>query len=247
MPDYVYWGRAAASLLRHVRTAGFARNLLTAGLTADAAPKAATIDFLAAYPEAEGLPVSMDDVEFRRSNMDPLEQYILAALVTINSPRRIFEIGTYDGATTLMLARAAPRAEVFTLDLQPESADAADVFEEATNAAASGVGSRFAGREEAARITRLFGDSLTFDYTPWRGSIDLVLVDAGHSYENARADTMTALSLLSPGGIVVWDDYMPGWPGVVRAVDELPQRAQIRRPEGTALAILDRTRFGGSA
>ena len=46
-----------------------------------------------------------------------------------------------------------------------------------------------------------------------------MLVDAGHEYEFVKADTETALRLIRPGGTILWDDYDPGWPGVVRAVD----------------------------
>ncbi len=52
-----------------------------------------------------------------------------------------------------------------------------------TENAKAGVGSLFAGQEAAARITQLLGDSLSFDFSPWFNSIDLVLIDGGHEYE----------------------------------------------------------------
>jgi predicted O-methyltransferase YrrM len=82
-----------------------------------------------------------------------------------------------------------------------------------------GVGSRFQGLAEAERITQLLGDSRSFDFSPWAGTIDLVLVDAGHEWDAVAADTRTAQALLAPGGVIVWDDYMTTWPDVIRAVD----------------------------
>lgn len=166
--------------------------------------------------------------------MDPLEQYVLGALAQVRQPRRIFEIGTYDGATTLLLARNAPDAEVFTLDLPPEGAGAATVTEEVKNAG-QGVGRRFRGTDESERITQLLGDSRTFDFGPWYGTVDFVVVDGGHELDCVRADTATAFRLLKPGGVIVWDDYERGWPGVVQAVDECGR--PTTHIAGTALAV----------
>jgi hypothetical protein len=65
----------------------------------------------------------------------------------------------------------------------------------------------------------------------------MVIIDGGHEYDSARADTASAPRLVSPGGLVNWDDYRIGWPGVVRAVDEsgLP----IFRLADTDLAVYE--------
>jgi predicted O-methyltransferase YrrM len=193
------------------------------------------VHLLDAFPEVEELEVDIGRTRFRRSNLDPYERFAVGSLATLRQPLRIFEIGTYDGATTLLLARCAPKAEVFTLDLPQSAADAATVAMEVENAKA-GVGSLFAGQEAATRITQLFGDSRSFDFSPWFDSIDLVLIDGGHEYEVVSADTATAKKLLNPRrGVAVWDDYMPGWPGVVRAVDE--SGLSVFSIAGTDLAV----------
>lgn len=237
--SFAYWTEAGRSLARNVRTPGFARELATAGLRRDAGPKAPTVFVLDAYPEADGVAVEMGEVAYRRSNLDPMEQYVLAVLAKLREPRRIFEIGTYDGASTVLLARNAPNAQILTLDLPPAHARAATVEKEVENAAA-GAGSRFRSAPEAERITQLYGDSRMFDFSPWLGSVDLVLVDAGHDYDCAHADTVNALRLLAPGGLIVWDDYQVGWPGVVRAVDEC--RQPVRHIASTDLAVFDSAR-----
>jgi predicted O-methyltransferase YrrM len=176
-------------------------------------------NLLEQYPEAVGMVVAMGDVTYRVSNMDPFELYCLAAIARIREPKTIFEFGTYDGATTLWLANTVPEAEVFTLDLPPELLG--DWERETLTTGpkgADGLGTRFRSTPHSGRITQLLGDSRTFDFSDFFGRMDLIVVDADHSYECARSDTENALRMLSPRGTLVWDDF--GWPGVIQAVEE---------------------------
>jgi hypothetical protein len=50
-------------------------------------------------------------------------------------------------------------------------------------------------------------------------SLDFVLIDGGHSYEDASADITAWLAKLKPGALLAGDDYE--WPGVKQAVNEL--------------------------
>ncbi|WP_044042144.1 class I SAM-dependent methyltransferase [Caballeronia insecticola] len=58
-------------------------------------------------------------------------------------------------------------------------------------------------------------------------SFDLVYVDAGHDYDDAKGDTNEAVRTLRPGGMIVFNDYTMVDPlldseyGVVQAVNEL--------------------------
>jgi len=243
--DIRYWGRALRSLGRHVPHRQFTRQWLTAGLAADAAPRALSAHIFEVYPEIEGCRIPMGDVEYRIFNMDPLERYCLASLAAVLRPRTIFEIGTYDGTTTLLLARAAPEASVFTLDLPPESLHDPEIdphgWMQAAFAKVGGVGSRFQNAPESSRITQLYGDSRTFDFSEYLGRMDMVLVDGAHVYEVAQSDSENAMRMLTPQGIAVWDDYAPQWQGVVRAVDEAAARhgKVIWRLAPTELAIYD--------
>ena len=72
----------------------------------------------------------------------------------------------------------------------------------------------FQDEPKRARIHELFGDSITFDYAPYLGQHDVVLVDAGHKYDHVKSDTQNALRLLSAeGGVIIWHDF-PNAPGV---------------------------------
>jgi hypothetical protein len=64
------------------------------------------------------------------------------------------------------------------------------------------------------------------------------LLAAAPDYEHVSVDSRNALEIMKPGDTVIWDDYGAGWPGVVRAVDELARKFAIRRITGTSLAVL---------
>lgn len=235
--DGRYWLSALAAFARSARRPGFLADVARSGLTLERQGKAPVVSMLGAYPEIAGLTVDLGAISFRKQNMDPLERFFLAALVALRQPTLIFEIGTFDGSTTLLLARNAPGAQVLTLDLGADQFGQATVRAEADNVRAGGIGSKFIGTPEAMRITQLFGDSRSFDFEDWYGRADLVVIDGGHEYDRASADTRTAQQLVNSGGVIVWDDYLPQWPGVVRAVDETGASAvHIAR---TGLAVLD--------
>ena len=48
-----------------------------------------------------------------------------------------------------------------------------------------------------------------------------MFIDGGHDEEVCRHDTALALRLAQPGGVVVWDDDTPYWPGVYRVINEV--------------------------
>jgi predicted O-methyltransferase YrrM len=49
---------------------------------------------------------------------------------------------------------------------------------------------------------------------------DVVYIDAGHDYTSVKADIGAWLPKVRKGGIICGDDYISGWDGVIRAVDE---------------------------
>jgi hypothetical protein len=115
----------------------------------------------------------------------------LCYLVAYRKPRKILEVGTYRGLTTLNLALNAPQAEVHTVDI--------------TDAWGSYY---YAERPEIGNIKQHHGDSNTFDFRTQVGpGVDFCLIDGGHSYAQVRNDTLKALPLMVDDGILLWDDY----------------------------------------
>jgi Methyltransferase domain len=170
---------------------------------------------------------------------------VLSALSKRLDSRTMFEIGTYRGEASWLLAHNLPQLRVFTLDL-PNLQAVDQVALELTDRGEYFThwerGNRYTGTAEAARITQLWGDSATFDFSPYYGQMDLVFVDASHSYSYVKSDTEAALRMLAPGGTIVWDDYTY-YPGLYRYLNELAP--SLDRPIlhilETRLAVYSRT------
>lgn len=174
-------------------------------------------------------------------NVTLLELMVIAKVVATVKPRVVLEIGTFDGRTTLNLAANAP-GTVLTLDLPPDKLGSTELPIDPSDASyieKPVSGARFLNRPERTRITQLYGDSATFDFTPWLGGVDLVFIDGAHSREYVLNDTDRALRLLRPeGGVVLWHDYDAAFDGVTVALDEIRARGvPVRHVEGTTLAI----------
>ena len=175
-------------------------------------------------------------------NVTLLELLVLSRVVRERQARSLFEIGTFDGRTTLALAMNAPNdAIVYTLDL-PQHASAGLGIERAERAFVDKPrsGARFLHTDAATKIRQLYGDSATFDFTNY--AADFVFVDGSHAYEYVLGDSERAFALLQgSGGTIVWHDYGE-WVGVTRALDKLATTdgrfANLRAIEGTTLAIL---------
>jgi len=150
------------------------------------------------------------DVKVTRS----METHFLATLVKEVNPQAIFEIGTYNGFTTLHLAINSPEScKIFTLDLPPDynilkakklSYDDLLVIKLSQKT----INQRFYKKHALeGKITELYGDSATFNFSDYYGKMDVVFIDGNHSLEYVRSDTENAFKMLSPKGIIVWHDY----------------------------------------
>ncbi|HUP91350.1 MAG TPA: class I SAM-dependent methyltransferase [Solimonas sp.] len=165
------------------------------------------------------------------------ELMVLAGVVQALRPQQIFEIGTYTGASTLLLALNAPaEAEITTLDLDPATRDAYFRSIGETRQIRYELGNHFRDGPWAGRIHQRLGDARNFDYAPYEARMDLVYVDASHDYSQVRHDSLSAMRMLRPGGVVVWDDYKPVSIGVIRALQEIALEHPLYHIEGTRLA-----------
>lgn len=164
------------------------------------------------------------------------EQLVLQAILAGREVRNAFEIGTFNGGTTKVLAEglAGDGGIVTTMDLPPTEFDATQQPKGVTG---DGVGRAYLDSPAAHRIEQMLEDSLAFDPTPYAGRYDLVLVDGGHEYVHGVADTRTALRLVAPGGVILWDDFVPYWHGLVRGICEVMEGRPLCRLAGTSLGV----------
>lgn len=242
-PELVHRRAAAAAFFRHLGDPRFLRHLASSGLRYERAGRAPSGEILTWFPELETTVVTIGDLQFQAQNMSPMEIYCLLGIVAVRGSRRIFEFGTYDGATTAHLSASAPDVEIWTLDL-PDDQGFLHTQAERSGELPKRTGFRYRDSPHARRIKQLYGDSRQYDFSPWANSMDLVVIDGGHSYETVRSDSANALKMLAPHGIIVWDDYSPVWPDVVKAVDDFGRANRLEpvHVATTGLAVLDLTR-----
>jgi predicted O-methyltransferase YrrM len=179
------------------------------------------------------------------ANVRVSELGILAALAAdCADGTDLFEIGTFDGRTTLNLALGSPpRCIVHTLDLPPgvetkfPLAEGERHMVEKPRPGARYEKHRATYPAAVDKIRQWLGDSATFDYSPYRGSCSLVFVDGSHDYDYVMSDSRAAMDMARRGGIVLWHDYGI-WEDVTRALEELAQREghALRHIAGTSLA-----------
>ena len=176
-----------------------------------------------------------------------VDSWVLAVLA--KHAHTMFEFGTCTGKTSYLWAvNSPPDARITTLTLPPESRDvlaSREGTDEVAIAIAAGesvcTDFLYSGTEAEAKVTQMFGDSMTFDETPFLGQCDLIFVDGAHSYSYVVSDTAKALRMLRPGGVVLWHDYYPGhvdaqiW-GPNMHLEGLVERMPLVHLEGTAIA-----------
>jgi predicted O-methyltransferase YrrM len=164
----------------------------------------------------------------------------LCLLARLSKPKVIFEIGTLAGYTAVHFALNAPEARIFTLDLGPEDRSSlpTTVMDDSF---ISKHEHRPKALEQFPQVTCLYGDTAKFDFSPYRGLVDLFFIDGAHSYEYVRNDSLKAMECTHPGSVIAWHDYgRYGVNGVSRWLEEFATDRQICRIPGGSLAFMRR-------
>lgn len=174
--------------------------------------------------------------------------YCLAAMTGAVAPKRVLEFGTFLGISTLTIALNSPSdCRIHTIDLPDEvSPDAISTLKEAdrlhVRTSRFRVGQAFHGQRVAHKISQISANSLMLNLNEYLSNekMDLVFIDGGHSFEIIQRDTENALSVLSPRGVILWDDYWWFYPEVVRYLDSLSKQLPLYRLEDTNLVVYAR-------
>lgn len=154
--------------------------------------------------------VEFDGAAFATHMFDALNYSVLGAALTALQPRRVFEIGTYEGVTSQFILDHSP-ATVVSI-----------AYPRGRNSLPK-PGLRVTSRD---RFTQLIGNSHDLtpaDFLARFGRMDLVLIDGDHTYRGVKADTQLALSILAPGGVILWHDARTRkYPDVERYLRDSP-------------------------
>ncbi|MGT2932983.1 O-methyltransferase [Streptococcus catagoni] len=144
---------------------------------------------------------------FARNENIPIIQHEVVAyfrvLIKALAPKRILEIGTAIGFSTLLLAENAPNAEIITIDRNPEMIDLAK--------------KNFAKYDRAGKITLLEGDAADL-LKRLDQRFDFVFLDSAKSKYIVFLPEI--LKRLEVGGIIIMDDVFQGG-DVVKSLEEV--------------------------
>jgi predicted O-methyltransferase YrrM len=151
------------------------------------------------------------------------ELVVLAGICRWLKPKEVFEIGTFNGRTTVNLAASCPADTiVHTLDIPHDHPQFAQVEGEERFQLRQNAGALYRNSPYAPKIHQLWADSAEFDEHPLHGQIDLAFIDGSHSYDYVKNDTEKVMRMMAPHGIILWHDYHPQYPDVARYLEESP-------------------------
>jgi len=148
------------------------------------------------------------------------EMLIRLGLSIEGDNKKIFEFGTANGSTTAVLARYFE--QVYSIDFYKELSQfvAPSQLNEVPALENVGIHAR-----AYPNVHQLYGDTLAKDtrlvLMTLTRMFDMVFIDAGHNYFACLSDSLLALALVRPGGLIVWHDYKDQDVGkdVIRVVD----------------------------
>ncbi len=172
------------------------------------------------------------------------DQVALMSLLRDREPDVVLEIGTYNGATTRLIALNLPRAKIHTLDLPPDISSEElhqsklpkDDFHLIGNRR---VGEAIVSDPAITNVTQHFGDSATWDFSPVQG-FDFVFIDGSHTYQYIRSDTIRCAEAAAGRATFVWHDFDHCHYDVVRYLTEMASAdLPVRHIAWTNMAMMD--------
>jgi len=156
----------------------------------------------------------------------------LGKLVKIAPLGFAVDIGTYKGASALMMHKADPQRDILTIDDYTEGVDAKKRLELKIDPLET------IRRMHSNGIYAVRGKSDVIPGLVIYERIALVFIDADHHGDAVRRDILAWRDLVIPGGIMAYDDYgSQRWPDVKPVVDELMDDWQRLGCQGSVAAF----------
>lgn len=204
-------------------------------------PKMSPIDYLLKHTQIDPRSrVSFPIYATGEGGMSPTETMIIGTVTRLLNPKRIFEIGTFNGSTAAtMLLNIPSESVVYSLDLPPDK-DGSYLPIDSDRALVSNrqIGRRVYEFGLQSNFKQILCDSMEFVPEPYRNTIELGLIDGAHDYTHVKNDTEKMAEMMAPNGLVFWHDY--GGQGRFRDLaiflEDLGTKIELFRIEGTMLA-----------
>lgn len=200
------------------------------------------------FPEAKNVDVSLPRAFDRRfgTSVTTEEACHIGAITKCLHPKKVLEIGTFDGNTALLLAANLEESgTVVTVDLPPdfnlekEHSTLTYTDGEINLTPREDLGRQYKAHPLARRIKQVYGDSASLDWGTLGGPFDLIFVDGCHAESYVLSDSLNALKQLTSRGIVLWHDYgmIPDVSSVVDRIAQEKKELDVCVLEGTRLAV----------
>jgi len=125
----------------------------------------------------------------------------------------IVETGRFHGGSTFMLAWSNPDVPIHTVDIAPQNDEL--------------LKSYFSEQGIGANVNLIVGDSQRTKY-PEVGGVDLLFIDADHSYEGCTADLENWYANLAVGGHIVLHDCYYGSPVQESVIDFMARHPELQ-------------------
>jgi predicted O-methyltransferase YrrM len=157
-------------------------------------------------------------------------------------PSLVIEVGSWKGASLLEMARAAQARDLPTqficidtwLGSNPELwlQEPLRTQLKLENGYPQMFSTFLRNLKDAELLERVFPMPMTSVTAAvilrrWRVQADLIYIDAGHSELEVTHDLEAFHQLLRPGGVLLGDDFLPQWPGVVKAATAFSRRHNL--------------------
>lgn len=160
--------------------------------------------------------------QFASEMMDAAElTFLLAALFQLKCAPGDFivEIGTYHGNTSVLLGKALQEMK-YSMPVV-----AIDPFERVQPRQWNPAGSlaQYLNNLRAHRLEAICFPIVAFSHQAAQilgNQIALLIVDGDHEYTSVQQDLALFAPKVRAGGLIFADDYVPAYPGVMRAIDE---------------------------
>lgn len=150
-----------------------------------------------------------------------VDQITLLSLIELVNPKRILEIGTYQGYSTRLFVENSDAKEIITVDLPRFSSTVGnevdyekilhdgDYNDDYLRSVQNTTGAKYLNELDLAHLQRvklIKCDSTQLDFHEQVGTIEFAFIDGGHSYDIVKHDTINVISQIK-SGVVVWHDY----------------------------------------